>query len=294
MGVRTLFLVALAALAVAVPVALAGSASNSTSYPDSTGEDAQAPDITSVQVSNDDAGMITFQVNVSNRPSFTNDMFLLIFVDSDQNASTGDPSTLGADYVIQMVPGAADLFQWQGNDYVRAPSQTSLTFGYAPTGATLHISAADLGKTKGFKFGVLLASGVVVTSTGDLDFTNVHQDNAPDPGHGFFAYQVLTKLVLSVTTFQTAPKPAKAGRTFAVSMAVSENDTKGPVSSGAVTCPAMLAGKRITPSSHSLLNGIATCTFKIPAAAKGKAIRGSITVTSRGASVSRPFSATFA
>ena len=164
MRVRTLLLLGLATLLVAVPAALAGSAhraSNSTSYPDSTGEDANAPDITSVNVSNDDAGLITFQVNISNRPAFTDDMFLLIFMDTDQNAATGDPDTFGADYVIQMVPGAADLFQWQtANDYVRAPSQASLTFSYAATGATLRISAADLGKTKGLKFAVLVASGV--------------------------------------------------------------------------------------------------------------------------------------
>ena len=71
------------------------------------------------------------------------------------------------------------------NNYVRAPSQSSLTFSYAATGATPRISAADLGKTKGLKFAVLAASGVAVTSTGDLDFTNVHRDVAPDPGHGF-------------------------------------------------------------------------------------------------------------
>ena len=58
----------LAALLVAVPAALAGSShrvANSASFPDSTGEDANAPDITSVNVSNDDAGLITFQVNIS-------------------------------------------------------------------------------------------------------------------------------------------------------------------------------------------------------------------------------------
>ena len=94
MRVRTLLLLGLATLLVAVPAALAGSshrAANSTSYPDSTGEDANAPDITSVNVSNDDAGLITFQVLISNRPAFTDDMFLLIFMDTDQNASTGDP-----------------------------------------------------------------------------------------------------------------------------------------------------------------------------------------------------------
>ena len=296
MRVRTLLLLGLAALLVAVPTALAGSghrASNSTSFPDSAGEDASAPDITSVNVSNDDAGLITFQVAISNRPAFTADMFLLVFLDTDQNAATGDPDTLGADYVIQMVAGAADLFQWQtsANDYVRAPSQASLTFAYAATGATLRISAAELGKTKALKFAVLAASGVAVSPTGELDFTNVHRDLAPDPGHGFNSYQVLTRIVLSVTAFTTSPKPARAGRSFTVSMAVKENDTNGPIATGSVLCAATLGGKRIVATRHIVVNGIANCVFSVPRTAKGKTIRGKITVVVQGVQASRAFAA---
>jgi hypothetical protein len=298
MRVRTLLLLGLATLLVAVPTALAGSShrsSNSTNFPDSTGENPPAPDITSVDVSNDDAGLITFQVNISNRPAFTDDMLLLLFMDTDQNASTGDPdpSTPGADYAIQMVPGAADLFQWQAsaNNYLRAPSQASLTFSYTASGATIRISAADLGKTKVVKFSVLVISGITVSATGDPDFTNAHADAAPDPGHGFNTYQVLTKIVLSATAFTTAPKPAKAGRAFSVSMAVTENDTQGPITSGTVLCAASLAGKRIVATRHVVANGIATCVFKIPLTAKGRIIRGTIAVIVQGAQVSRPFSA---
>ena len=216
-------------------------------------------------------------------------MFFLVYLDTDQNAATGDPDTLGADYVIQLVPGAADLFQWQGTDYVRAPAQTSLTFGYAPTGATLRISAAELGKTKGLKFGALAASGVAFTPEGDLDFTNVHTDLAPDPGHGFAAYQVLTKLVLTATAFTTAPKPARAGKPFTVSMAVSENDTQGPIAKGVATCTATLGGKRIVATVHVVTNGIANCVWRIPKTAKGLTIRGTIAVTVQGVKLTRPF-----
>ena len=58
-------------------VALGGDArhaSNRKSFPDSIGEDPQAPDVTSVTVSNDDTGLITFQINISNRPALTPDM----------------------------------------------------------------------------------------------------------------------------------------------------------------------------------------------------------------------------
>jgi hypothetical protein len=289
-------LLVLAALVVGVPVALGGSthaAANSQTFTDSVGEDASAPDITSVAVSNDDAGNITFTVNISNRPELTPDMFLLIFLDTDRNAGTGDPDGLGAEYVIQLVPGAVDLFQWNGTDYVLAPAQTSLTFVYGSAGATIHVSAAELNKAKGFNFGTIAVSGVTVDAAGNPNFDNIHRDLAPDPGHGFWSYQVLTKLVLTVTAFTTSPKPAKAGRTFSVSLAATQNDTGGPVESGTVACAASLAGKRVVAVRHVVANGVASCVWRIPKTAKGRLIRGTITLTVQGTRVTRPFSARF-
>jgi hypothetical protein len=289
-------LLVLAALVVGVPVALGGSthaSANSQTFNDSVGEDASAPDITTVNVSNDDAGNITFTINISNRPALTPDMFLLVFLDTDRNPATGDPDGLGAEYVIQLVPGAVDLFQWNGTDYVPAATQTSLTFVYGSAGATIHVSAAELNKTKGFNFGTIAVSGVTFDAAGSPNFDNLHRDLAPDPGHGFWAYQVLTKLVLTVTAFTTSPKPAKAGRTFSVSLAATENDTGGPVATGTVACVASLAGKRVVAVRHVVANGIATCVWRIPKTAKGRLIRGTITLTVQGTRVTRPFSARF-
>jgi len=293
---RLAILLALTALVVGVPVALGGSshtAANSQTFPDSIGEDASAPDITSIVVSNDDAGLITFQINVSNRPTFTPDMYFLVFIDADNNPSTGDTNSVGAEYAIDLEPGAVGLFQWNGTTYAPASSQTSLTYAYASTGPTIHVSAAELGKTKALRFGTLAASGFALDANGNPDTTNEHADLAPDPNHGFYSYPVLTKLVLTVTAFTTSPKPAKAGRTFSVSLAATENDTKGPVASGTVTCPATLAGKRAVAVRHVVANGIATCVWRIPKTAKGRIMRGSITLTLQGAHVTRPFTARF-
>src|SRR5262245_24641305 len=293
---RLAVLLLLGALLVGAPVALGGSArnaANSQTFTDSVGEDPNAPDITSIAVSNDDAGLITFQINISNRPALTQDMYLLIFLDTDRNAATGFANALGSDYAIQLVPGAVDLFQWNGSDFVPAAAQSSLTYVYGTAGATIRISAADLNKTKGFNFGVAAVSGVTFDATGNPNFDNTHQDNAPDLGHGFWSYQVLTKLVLTVTAFTTSPKPAKAGRTFSVSMAATENDTGGPVQAGTVACVATLAGKRVVTVSHVVANGVATCVWRIPKTAKGRLMRGTITLTVQGARITRPFSARF-
>jgi hypothetical protein len=291
---RLLTLIALAAALVALPAVAFGDSSrqvsNSTTFADSIGEDPAAPDITSVVISNDDAGNVTIQVNISNRPALTADMFLLVFMDTDQNSATGDPQLLGADYVIELDPGAVGLFQWNGTDYTSAASQTSLTYAYLATGATIHVSAADLGKTKGFKFSVIAVSGATTDPSGNPDFTNIHRDSAPDAGHGFFSYSVLTKLILNVTAFTTSPKPAKAGRPFSASLAANENDTAGPVQSGTVTCAATIALKRIVAVSHVVANGVASCLWRIPRTAKGKTIRGTITLTVHGVQVKRSFS----
>src|SRR5512132_4027826 len=131
-----LTMLALGAALVTIPAAALGGearhANNSMTFPDSLGEDAAAPDITSVVVSNDDAGMITFQVNISNRPALTPAMYFAVFIDTDQKTTTGDPGSLGADYAIQLIPGEVDLFQWNGTTFARASAQASLTFSYAP------------------------------------------------------------------------------------------------------------------------------------------------------------------
>lgn len=158
-------------------------------FTDSTGEDAQAPDITTITVSNDTTGLISFKVNISNRPTITPDMTVLIFLDTDQNTATGDTSTLGADYAIELDPGSVGLFRWNGSDYVATP-QSSLTSGYDATGATLRINSSDLGNTRGFNFGVLAISGITYDTTGNPNFTNAHSDAAPDSGHGFFNYRL--------------------------------------------------------------------------------------------------------
>ena len=287
----------LGALLVGVPAALGGSSravANSKTFPDSVNEDAQAPDIQSVGVSNDDAGNITFSINISNRPTLTPDMFLLVFLDTDSNANTGDVDSLGAEYVIQLVAGAVDLFQWNGSDYVPATSQASLTYVYGSAGATIHISAADLNRAKAFNFGVIAVSGVTFDAAGNANFDNIHRDAAPDPGHGFWSYQVLTKLVLTATAFTTSPKPAKAGRPFSVSLAATENDTGGPVQSGTVACAATLGGKRAVAVRHVVANGVASCVWRIPKTAKGQTIRGTITLTVQGTRVTRPFAARIA
>jgi hypothetical protein len=291
---RFLTVIAFAAICIALPVGAFGSAShaaaNSQTFPDSTGEDAAAPDITSVVVSNDDAGNITFKVNISNRPTFTSDMAVFLLLNTDNNTATGDTDLLGSDYLVELDPGAVGLGKWNGTTFDFNVAQTSLTYGYDATGATIRVSQVDLGGTKVLAFVAEALSGITVDASGNPDLTNVHRDFAPDPSHGLFTYNVLTKLTLKQSAFTTTPSPAKAGVRLSASLGATESDTKGPVTAATVTCTATLKGQRL-PATHSLANGVATCYWKLPKTAKGLTVRGTVTVTKQTAKLTQSFAA---
>ena len=107
-----------------------------------------APDITQVVVSNDFDGNITFALTIPNRSSFTSDDFVVILLNVDRNASTGNN---GVDYAIVVDATRADLLQWNGTTFVRvlAPTLTA-----SNNNMTLTINRSDLAKTTAFSFGV--------------------------------------------------------------------------------------------------------------------------------------------
>jgi len=291
---RLLVISVLAAVLVALPSGAFGSSArattNSKHFADSLGEDSNAPDITGIDVANTDAGLITFHVKISNRPTLAPDMIVVIWMNTDGKASTGDPDVSGADYTIELDPGAVGLFKWNGKTYVSASSQTSVAYRYDSSGATITVSAADLGGTQKVSFVVAAISGISVDASGNADFTNAHADVAPNRGHGLYAYAVITKLTLTATGFTTFPKPSRHGKRFTAILAANESDTSGLVTSGVVTCAATIAGAQIA-ETHSLANGVASCSWNLPPSSRGKTLVGKISITVRGTTLTRRFSA---
>jgi hypothetical protein len=302
---RTGLVLAVAAFVVALPTAAgalpAGTAApaavtaNSTDYQDSTGENPAAPDITTLTVSNDDAGLITFRVNVPNRPQLGQDMYFLMFVDSDNNAATGSADTGGADYVMEVVRGEIALFRWDGTDFTRRfgdPSAVTLTFSYQ-AGITIRISQAELGNTTRLKFFTIVESGVVVDPvTGDLDFTNAVGDAAPGGGVGLYPYEVIrARPTLVVRSIRGTPAAPRAGRTFSLRMVAARSDTNAVIQNGRVTCVGRAGNSRLRAQLARVQGGAAVCTWQVPANAKGKTFRGSVTIVFEGLRASRSFSA---
>lgn len=303
---RTGLALAVAGAIIALPTVASGAlpsgtaspaavAANSTTYQDSTGENAAAPDITNLVVSNNDAGVIQFRVNVPNRPTFGQDMLVLLFVDADANATTGDPDSLGADYAIQLIGGDAALFRWDGTDFTRTPGSppaTSLLFSYQG-GATITISAAELGNTRRLGFAVVVVSGIVINEeTGDLDFTNVVSDAAPAAGAGLYQYQVIVaRPTLVVRRVSRTPAAPRAGRPFIFRVTTARSDTGAVIRNGRVTCRGRAGNARLRATTARVQGGRVTCTWLIPANAKGRTFRGSATVVFEGLRASRSISA---
>ena len=287
---------ALVALFALTPTGGASSAANRVTFEDSTGEDAQGPDITTVVLSNDDRGTLTWVINVPNRPTLTGDMAFVIFINSDANSATGDPQLFGTDYIIELDgpisgPAQAGLFRWDGSDFtISGVPQNSLIFSYA-NGVTIRLNASELGNARRVQFLALALTGLVLGPDGQLDDTNARFDVAPDPGRGMYSFDVrITPPRLVVRSFGLRPPTPRAGRPFSVFVTFARSDGTPPAAPS-VTCRATLGGRALSPSGSSVAGRRATCRWALPASARGQTIRGTVTVRSGGLRVSRPFSA---
>jgi hypothetical protein len=295
---RTGLLVALAAAVVALPTAATGGtaapAANSQTYQDSVGENPAAPDITTIVVSNDDTGMIAFRINIPNRPTLTPDMYMLLVVDTDNNSATGAPGFGGADYAMELFRGEINLFRWDGSNFTRRfgdPSAITLSYSYS-RGFTVRISANELGRTRAFRFYVQVVSGMVVDPvTGAPDFTNAVGDDAPGGGAGLYPYRVIiAPPQLLVRKLATAPARPAAGREFTLRLTTVRSDTGAVVQGGRVTCVGRAGNARLKPTTARVVGGAAVCTWQIPANAKGKTFRGSISIVFEGLRATRSYS----
>ena len=278
-----------APLGTTAPVA---AAANTVTYNDSTGENPAAPDITTVVASNTDAGVISFRINVPNRPALSQDMLIAMEVDTDNNPATGSPD--GTDYAIELVQGEVALFRWDGTNFTRRPGDpaaTSLIFSYQG-GVTFTISAAELGNTKRLRFSAIVISGLAIDpTTGGLDFTNAVADAAPAIDAGLYPYEVkVGRATLVVKRFSTTPRNPVAGKPFALRLQAARSDTGAVIQGGRVTCVGRIGSSALRAKSGRFVGREAVCAFVIPAAAKGKTFRGTITIVFEGLRSTRSFS----
>lgn len=294
---RGIVVVSLAVSLAAAAGALGSGSENSSTYRDTASEDPAAPDITTVKVSNDDAGVITFRINVPNRPTLTDDMRVYVNVDADSDATTG---VGGRDYWLLVDPlsyGDDDVHPFYCANSVcglyppdRPDPSGALSHVYA-SGPTITVDGSYFGETKRFRFQVQVIDGVALVPGVGFDLTNSHRDLAPNAGWWRYDVKIGPDRLL-VKNFSTTPTPPRAGRTFTVRLSATRSDTGAAITDGRVNCAAKAGAKNVRPRSEAFVRSQAVCVFAIPAETQGKRLRGTISIVAEGKKLARPFSAT--
>jgi hypothetical protein len=153
---------------------------NEKTYVDERREDVGAPDITSVIVSNDDSGQITFRLITPNRQRLTRDMRIRIWLTArgEQYFVLVDP------FKPEGVTVALYGCEQRPSGMVCAPTAPLSEFRYV-RGARFTFDLSDIGIEPAagtrvpITFWTLIYSGVRYSPATGYDLTGIHQDRAP-------------------------------------------------------------------------------------------------------------------
>jgi hypothetical protein len=101
-----------------------------------------------VTVSDTSAGQITFRITVAGTLGESSPNTFGLALDTDANAGTGAPDSLGADYVLsyEHSSNTFDIDRWDGSAWAQTSYGSVSAFSDA-TGVTLSVNAKDLGGT---------------------------------------------------------------------------------------------------------------------------------------------------
>ncbi len=260
------------------------------SFGDQTGdhqvtETLVAPDIGAVQVSNTPDGMITFRVAIANYGELPPRSRIVALFDLDRNVDTAE---LGFERSISHLvdatgPARVILEQWDEASfgYVQIPAST-LTSSYSGGSFTMSISRSELGNTAGFNFALftILFGANLRDRVGDI---------APNANRWTYDLVGLPAPQLAATRFARMPSRPVSGRSFTVETLVRRLDTGTALSSATVSCAARVGQSKVRAVGR-FSAGRARCVVSVPRTAKGKTLRGTLTVRGAGARLVRPFS----
>jgi hypothetical protein len=251
------------------------------SFPDAAGDHDAAPDIAAVRVSDARNGWITFSITTPNYAVLPEQSAIVVSIDADDNPGTGDS---GTELELALAAGEMSLERWNGRRFV--PDELPTRARHRNTGnvVSIDLHASELGNTSRFRF-TLLSADVNTAIQGV-----VAVDVAPDD-FSFWRYALVNKpaLKLTVTRLFGTPTRPRAGKRFAVNLAVTRSDTNRPIASGTVGCLVRADGKPVA-AKGTVARGAGHCSFVVPGATGGKVLRGTITVRSGGKSVGADFS----
>ncbi len=295
---------------VAVALGLAAVAGAEQRFTDATGDSGAAPDLGQFVVTND-SNQVVIEISAPARLPQPEEAYLLE-IDTDANGSTGKE---GFEVHVFAMSLSSSVETWNGSDWVAAtPTGISVRFEFSATTGLWRVTLPRtlLSNTSAFTFRTLAAkfSGENV----------VGLDAAPDGGT--WRYELALKqcangrdddgdgkldssdlgcsgteddlesddpYTLAIDPARVTPASGRAGKPIVVRARVRQVETNQPLSSGTVRCM-MKVGSKTKRSAGQLASGTATCRLMSPKVAKRTTVRGTITVTSKSASISTPYS----
>jgi hypothetical protein len=276
-------------------------AAGTATFSDPTGDSGIAPDISGVTVSNDDGGLITFRITVTNRSSIGPDDAIAVPLGTDDPDLASGLRSDGMNFVLVLDSSGPSLLAWDGEEMVGVdPAPGSLTGSFDAGAATITVRQEDL--APGFPdLSVPIELNFYALGIAFSGNDVLAQDDAPD-GDAIWSYRLAEALRVVLTGFN-ADRTVKAGGTLVALLGAAHTDTGVAVSSGKITCRARLGSKLLrgrarfitvvltSPATGRVVRSPnATCSFKVPKqSSKGKTIRGSISLRESGVTLTRSF-----
>jgi hypothetical protein len=266
----------------ALAFASAGSAqrgvnSNPVILTDPTGDNGTAPDITSVEVANDDSGYIGVRVGLVPQRA-RSDVRIVVAIDADENPATGFQ---GTDYLLIAAPATDNyaLARWDGTEFVDAPESTLSASG-DENSFTFSVNRSEIGNTPDFNFWVRSVRGPTFTS-GDYDAV---------PNSGTSNYALGAEAPLRLALARSHASAARSGAAFTAYVVVARSDVVLPdVTVDDLACAATVAGHTLVAKDREALGSAAGCLWRLPRRSRGKTLRVTVSVTLDGVTISKRF-----
>lgn len=296
---RSLLIASLAAT-LAVPAAGAAPAalaSNPVTYPgNSTPPPAGVPDVTSLLVSDTTQGLITFQINFAPGTEQPSQDSYGVYIDSDENPTTGDPGGPGTDFLLLYdgTKNAVGLYKWDGTSSYVLVSTSSAQENFEGDSDYLVVAASDMGITDGFNFYAAAAVGPDPNASSQFDVV-------PSNGTNFhYSMQSKAAITLKLTDWEDTAT-AHAGKAFATAIIATRSDSNEVVTGGAtVSCTLTVRGRTVAAGAHTFQKvpwykggpkKAAVCDWVLPAKSVGATLTAKETVTLGSSTVSKTFTA---
>jgi hypothetical protein len=176
-------------------------AANTGGFADPTADAGSAADISAVAISNDDAGVVTVKLTLTNRGQLNANDDLAVGLDADQNPDTGSVF-YGAEYELDLDRGAVVVWRDDPNGfYTQSIVPASLHIVFSAGTATFSFKASDFGITSGFNLYALTADASSLDTAPDIRMVNYQLvGGAPAPVLGRDTRAPLTQAVKSSGT----------------------------------------------------------------------------------------------